>query len=373
MKKACFIISHRPDNRYMKRVTLLKSLFNIEIVFWNKEADLIKTDIEDAEVTQIHIKADQSRPLRRIPQTQKFSRKAYEHLKISKPDLIYAGNLDMLSIAVKYKHNIDPKTVIVYEVADLHRLIIDKQKGIKKAVSLYLRKMEKRCVRYVDILVLTSMKYYDVYFSDIIEKNKVVYIPNMPESATFAGYKPKNRDNEQFTVGFIGWIRYKDQLRMLVKAAGKANCKVLFAGTDTEGESFENYCSQFPYVSFLGTYDYESSIKDLYDMVDCVYAVYDADWANVRVALPNKLYETILCEKPIIVAKGTYLSEQVKEYGIGYAVSHNDPEELIVLLNELKNRPEHYLDCIQNCRNAKTIIDLNKYNKQLYRKVEQLL
>lgn len=365
MDKIAFVISHRPDNRYLKRINVLNCRFKLDLVFWNKSEEQINPVIEDVGIHEIHIAANQTNPLKRLPQTWEFIDRAYHVLKNLNPDIIYVGNLDMLYIARKYKHKINDNAKIVYEIADLHRLIIDKQKGIKRILSAGLKRIEKNYIKDVGFLVLTSMKFYEVYYQNLIEENKVVFLPNMPEEATFTGYTPNDRNGEPFTIGFIGWIRYKDQLRMLIEAAGKVGCNVLFAGADGDGPEFEKYCEQFPYVKFLGSFNYEEKIKELYDQIDCVYAVYDADWANVRVALPNKLYEAILCEKPIIVAKYTYLGELVKKYGVGIEVDHHLKEDLVKEILKLKTDTAYYNKLVSNCRATKKNVSLEKFNSNL--------
>ncbi len=369
MISIAFIISHRPDNRYIKRINVLKEKFDLNLLFWNKADETINPVIDGVSITEVHIPANQTNPLKRVPETIRFINKAYKALAEIAPDIVYVGNLDMLYIARKYKKRRNTNAKIIYEIADLHRLIIDEQKSVKKLFSNNLKRRENKYIRDVDILVLTSMKFYDVYYNKMISKSKVVFLPNMPEEKTFGGYIPKKRDGQTFTVGFIGWIRYKNQLRMLIDAAGKVGCNVLFAGTDGEGTEFEEYCKQFSYVQFLGSFKYEEKIRDLYDMIDCVYAVYDADWANVRVALPNKLYEAIDCEKPIIVAKNTYLGELVKEYGIGQEVNHTSVNELEEVLLKLMNDKEYYDKLVDNCRVAKRNATLTKYNKGLLDKI----
>ena len=44
-------------------------------------------------------------------------------------------------------------------------------------------------------------------------------------------------------------------------------------------------------------------------------------------AEPNKLYEAMYFETPIVVSAGTFLEKRVKTYGIGYAIdAMNDTE-----------------------------------------------
>lgn len=372
MKKLCFIISHRPDNRYLKRINALKKYFELHIIFWNKTASEINPHIDGIEIHEITIPANQTNPLKRIPELVRFIQAAYKELQEILPDVVYVGNLDMLYIARKYKHNKKNQLKIVYEIADLHRLIVDKQKGIKRFISNILKMTERKYACDIDVLVLTSMKFFDVYYSRFLTKDRVVFLPNMPEDEIFEEYTHKNRVDEPFTIGFIGWIRYKNQLKMLIEAAGKKKCKVLFAGTDGEGPEFEEYCKMFPYVQFLGSFNYEEKIRELYDLVDCVYAVYDADWANVRIALPNKLYEAIACETPIIVSKNTYLAELVEQMGIGLSVSHKYPEDLENAIERLIKKDDVYMNMVEKCKEVRKHQNCKSYNDMFVSRLLEL-
>lgn len=55
--------------------------------------------------------------------------------------------------------------------------------------------------------------------------------------------------------------------------------------------------------------------------------------------MPNKLYEAIVCEIPILVASGTCLEEYVKDLGVGFSVPSGDIESLRKLLLTLKENP----------------------------------
>lgn len=363
MKKLCFLISHKPDIRYIKRFEALKSCFAISVVFWNKDKEKSYFLFDGIDVYEIVVPANKTNPLKRLPQTLNFSKKAGKLLKQINPEIIYAGNLDMLSIACKCKKR-DSKIHIVYEVADLHRLIIDKQKNpIKQLISKTLKCKEKRCLKDVELLVLTSMKFFDVYYCNLIGKERVVFMPNMPDESTFSNFLKKKHSD--FTVAFVGNIRYKDQLKMLIDAAGIVGVKVIFAGKDDEGNSFKELCSSFDYVTFLGEFDYKKQICDVYSSVDCIYSVYNADMFNVRIALPNKLYEAIYTAIPIIVARNTYLEELVKQLGVGFSVNHNSKTELVELLQFLKNKPKEYLKAIEACLLEQRHQVLSNYNKVL--------
>ena len=94
---------------------------------------------------------------------------------------------------------------------------------------------------------------------------------------------------------------------------------------------------------------------------------------NVRVALPNKLYEAVYCEMPLIVAKNTYLAQVVEEWGVGVTVDHKSVDELVKALNELKQNQALREQIAENCRKHKDEIDLQKYNAQLKSEMLKLL
>lgn len=365
-----FVISHIPDNRYHKRLLAISKYYDTGILYWNKSTKDVVFKMNNVNSFSLKIPADMTNPLKRIPQTIKFIVKALKKVENIKPRCIYVGNLDMLLVACLYKsHNRNAK--IIYEIADLHRLIVDQQHGIRKIMSFVLKKIEKTLTKKVDRLVLTSMKFYDVYYSNLISNSKVIFMPNMPEEESFNGFKKSS--HKIFTVGFIGWIRYKNQLRMLIKAAKKANVRVLFAGEDGEGDNFKKECLEYDYIEYLGSFEYAKDIQKMYKKIDCVYAVYDADMANVRVALPNKLYESMICEIPIIVAKNTYLSELVLDMGIGTAVSHNNEEELVDELKRLSIDKSYYESICKNCKTHKLNVNLHTYNSRLISELKNIL
>ncbi|HPP11001.1 MAG TPA: hypothetical protein PLK41_08435, partial [Defluviitoga tunisiensis] len=70
---------------------------------------------------------------------------------------------------------------------------------------------------------------------------------------------------------------------------------------------------------------------------------------NVKLLLPNRLYESIVCGKPIIVARGTYLEEYVKKLGVGFSAPYNDVEALRALIEDINNDRKKLSDISRKC------------------------
>ena len=147
-------------------------------------------------------------PLRRLIPYARFSAYALKELNKIQPDVVHVQGLDILKIACKYKKSSSKPVRIIYEVADLHKLIIDEPKSIiKKIIRSYLLRTDKKCTKDTDLLIVTSMKFVDSYFGHFVPENKILYFPNVPDLTAFESYKRKK--NGPFTVGYVGIVRYK--------------------------------------------------------------------------------------------------------------------------------------------------------------------
>ena len=365
-----FVLSHPPNPRENKRINLLKVRYKTSLVYWNRETvDLWELGHSDIESKEISIKANYSNPLKRIIPTCKYAIEAIKYLRKAKPKCIYCENFDMLAICVMYSFFKKQRPKIIYEIADLNKLIIDEQNNlIKKLSKKIIVSTEKGLCHYVNLLVLTSEKFYDIYFGNFFPKEKILIIPNMPALNPFTNYRPKT--SGVFTVGFIGVVRYKEQMMMLISAAQTCKVNVLFAGGGLDDE-IETICKDIPNIEYYGKYVYDTEIASLYAKCDCIYSVYNADLNNVKVALPNRLYEAIYCGLPIIVAKGTFLAELVEDMGVGVAVSHVDHVDLISALDKLSQDKEYYQSMVRNCNKAKSDINTNSYHERLLNRIRQ--
>lgn len=372
MKKIVILVGFLPEPIIYKRVNLEKQLSDVHLICWDRGTNKLNMPAEEGYTAHVIKIEAKNNPLKRLVPYQKFRVIAGKLLDSIQPDLVHVQMLDMLSIACAYKKRAKHPVKIIYEIADLHRLLVDKQNTIIGDIAQkYLRSLDRRLEKQYDMLILTSMKYYAAYFKDFVAKDKVVYMPNVPNLSTFRTYKKK--EGCAFTVGYVGSIRYKDQIKLLLNAAERCNVNLMLAGFENEPIEIEPLCKGKPNIEWVGCFDFEKQAAELYGKCDVMYSVYDADMHNVRVALPNKLYEAVYCEMPIIVAKNTYLAQVVEEWGVGVAVDHKSVEELAETLKELRDNKNLREQIAENCRKHKGEIDLQKYNAQLKDKIVRLL
>lgn len=360
----CFILTHVPNPRMNKRISEFKKLMPVSVICARRASQNI-WEPEHKDVEHVIIDVDlppSSQIFLRIMASYKFRKKMYSKLLERRSAIVYSEGFDTLMLAVKYKKKYGCK--LFFEVADLRESFIEKPHGIVNRVMtsvLFIR--ERRLFKSIDKLVITSPKFYDLHYNKLIPEDKTIYVPNAPDLGAFDHYIHKSEG--VFTVGFIGGIRYLTQMKMLVDVAEILSINVLFAGaggTNSEYAEIKEYCKGKAGIFFTGHYDYGKDIAKLYGMTDCVYSVYNADNPNVKIALPNKLYEAVYCKLPIIVAKGTYLEELVKEWGVGVSVGHKNVTELKTELSKLRDNKEYYEKIVQACEQKKAdIIQMRQF------------
>lgn len=365
-EKMIMIFPHLPNPRMIKRITALQNDFSLEVIYWDRETGSEKKNKIPPYIksTVIKKRANEGNPLDRIGTTIKVLIKALKIIRRSNPAFLYVAKTDMLLISVFYKLFFSKETTLIYEVSDLHSLMIDQQKGrIKQFVSFGLIRLEKFLCKYIKTLVVTSEYFYRDFYSNFLSKEKVLFIPNTPDPEIFNDFVKD--ENKKFTIGFIGAVRYADQIELLIDAAQFCDVNVLIAGKGKDSFRIEKYAAKYDNIQIYGEYEYDKEIKKLYEKVDCIYSVYDASKKNVQIALPNRLYEALYTETPIIAAKETYLGQIVIDYGLGKVVASDNISELISVIQELKHDYLLLKDIKTNASHLKEKWVLKNYNEML--------
>lgn len=368
--KIAYLLGFVPNPRLNKRINAAKTDFDVTLICWAKSDSYTFRNVHEGISSYVmHIPANAFDPVARMRPYASFAKRAIAALRSERPDVIHLQGLDMLMLACWYKSRFDNGVHIVYEVADLHRLLVDEQVGAKR--KLFARGVaffERRCSRFVDKLIVTSERYYDVCYSRFYDKGQVLFIPNAPSRKAFEDYVSKDHTKD-FTVGFIGGIRYPNEIRMLISAAEKAGVKVFLAGMEV-GDEIRKVCESEDHVEYFGRYDYDTQITELYGRCDVIYSVYPANMKNVKVALPNKLYESILCGLPLVVSKGTYLGDLVEEWGVGVSVECNNEDELIGAIVSLSSCSNEYECCSRSCIEHQNLVNAEIYAARYLKMLE---
>jgi glycosyltransferase involved in cell wall biosynthesis len=83
-------------------------------------------------------------------------------------------------------------------------------------------------------------------------------------------------------------------------------------------------------------------------------------------ALPNKLFEYVMAEIPVIVSNFPQMEAVVNKYKAGFSVDPEDRENLINTLKKLINDKQLYQEIKLNCRTASNDLNWNKEIKKFF-------
>ncbi len=275
--------------------------------------------------------------------------------------IVLTSTFDMLLIArfVSLFKNIR----IRHQVRDLHAL----QLGDGLA-SRILKRIEKWLLRPCELLIYSAPAFLSEYYSHIY-KGQSVLLENLPRMTAWRNFTVHQQQIGDFTIGYIGIIRYMNPLVNLVEAieslavAGNRQ-RVLFAGGGNVME-LQKHVRTPELFDFVGRFAYTENVADLHQNVDLIYAVYDRFDRNCQIAMPTKFYEALITKIPIMVSSGTYIGDLVERMGIGIAVDGENVDSLIAALGNITGRTSWYAKARSRLRNLDIQDWYDAYNAAL--------
>jgi glycosyltransferase involved in cell wall biosynthesis len=272
---------------------------------------------------------------------------------IHKFDLVLPQNLDTLIpiwIIAKLK-----KVKIAYDIADFYSnaYVPGRMKTIRKIVAA----IERFLIRSVEAVIIADNSRFEE-IGNIKRKNiSVVY--NVPPD-NYASLSKNLTDIHSkynlvpgiFTVFYGGVISQERGLYYIVQAVQEfTNVRLLVAGYGPMEKEFVTFIKGKKNVTYLGRVT-NDKILELTCLSNCTIALYDPTLPYYAYASPNKLFESMMCAKPIIVLKGSNLSKIVAQENCGLIIDHYDEEDVRNAISVLKDNPKLASDLGNNARRA---------------------
>ncbi len=252
-----------------------------------------------------------------------------------------------LDVAIAFMLNGGLKRKYVYEVSDLMELEVN-----NKLLSSILTRINRYIIKRSVETIVTSPGFEDYLFPNKKPSN-ISIVPNKLDKRIMelGRPRPKAFDSRNITIGFTGAIRNK-AIYNFIEVVGEyfPNINLVFYGIFTDDKIYSvkirNAIERYGNVSYNGTFKNPDDFPEIYSHIDMVLCLYTAK-GNDRVLEPNKLYESIFFEKPIIVSKNTFTGRYVESVGIGYTVDGEDKEDIMSFLASLN--AEEYLKRVARC------------------------
>jgi succinoglycan biosynthesis protein ExoL len=86
-------------------------------------------------------------------------------------------------------------------------------------------------------------------------------------------------------------------------------------------------------VFYKGEFKSPEDLEMIYKRISISFVMYDDTDINVRLALPNKLYECMYFKRPIIASSNTFLGKRALDLKIGFIWSQTKMVDLVQYLD----------------------------------------
>lgn len=281
-------------------------------------------------------------------------------LDIPHPDTILCRNLEMLALAVPLRRNLskDRPVALVYEVLDIHRLMVGPSKPARA-----MRWIERRLCRGVDGLIVSSPAFLRAHFEAYEQCQAPVFlVENKVVNAASPIPKPSEHQckDAPLRIGWFGILRCPFSLHSLdaLTRARPGHYQVILRGRPALDAlpDFHRIVEANPDLQFEGSYRYPDDLARIYSGVDLAWLIdrYDtgnnSDWL-----LPNRLYESGINQVPPIALAGTETARRLGELELGLILDRADNGSVIDMMDTVSS------DALERLRQAQHAVPLSTW------------
>jgi glycosyltransferase involved in cell wall biosynthesis len=237
---------------------------------------------------------------------------------------------------------------------------------VRKLVRSSVAWVERLGIGFTEILFLVDESRYEEVRGARI--NRLAYIYNSPPDYLNVSRTKKLRSvSRELTLFYGGVINRARGLQFMARAVQDLDgVRLILAGPVHDEAFLENSVLTSGRIQYLGWLpSYGDVIKETLE-ADILFRFSDPKIPKTKYESPNKLFEAMMCGKPIIVSDGSSMADIVRKENCGLVVPYGNVAAIKEALLKLKNDPELRQELGHNGRRAYE----NRYN---WRIMEQRL
>jgi len=245
--------------------------------------------------------------------------------EIKDADVIYAFDYDMAFLGIIASKRLRHKPRLVYEVGDIHEILLG-----KNLIHRSLRNLDKFIMNKTHLLVVTSEAFVTGYFKGILGLNNFRYFVLENKLAINQLLKIETTKLEQnkkkIRIGYFGKLNCNESWEIIkqIVQSSEGKIEVYVRGESKGVESFEPDVKEINGITYEGTYISPDDLPKIYGKVDIVWGAARRERLNSLWARRCRFYESCFFQKPIIAFWDSEDGRIVEELKIGVCVDFND-------------------------------------------------
>ena len=240
-------------------------------------------------------------------------------------DIVVARNLEMLAIAVRGRHLAAKRPSIVYEVLDIHRLLLRPD-----LLGIAMRSLEGWLSRRAAAVITSSPAFIESYFKRLskvrlpirLVENKILDL-----QGTLPPVPAERPSSPPWRIGWYGILRCHKSLMLLrnlvLQSRGAIEVSIRGRPALDAIPHFHEIVTTTPGLNYYGTYQNPADLAELYGSVHFTWAIdlYE-EGQNSSWLLPNRLYEGCAYGAVPLAIAGLETSAFLHRLNIGVSIGN---------------------------------------------------
>jgi glycosyltransferase involved in cell wall biosynthesis len=350
LTRACEV---SPDVRVEKIADSLSSLgHSVLVLAWNRGDKLPERETASfGEIRRFRIRAGYGSGIKLLPKMLWFWLVLFGSLLRERFDAVHACDFDTLPpalLAAKLKGK-----KVIYDIFDFYA----EGGSVPRTLRPAIRFAEKLLMRLADSVIVVDEVRLPYLPDGVKARAEIVYNspPDMIGRLQVSEFPRVPAKNSEFRVVYSGNLidgRYILETAEAVSRSDGTEMIIAGFGPKEFVDRVIAKASEYGNVSYIGK---NSSLREslaLISTADAVFSLNDPAIPNNKMMSSNKLFETMMLGKPVVVNRGTSMEEKVRTFHCGLVVEDGSLESLAGALRFLREKPSMARQMGENGRRA---------------------
>jgi glycosyltransferase involved in cell wall biosynthesis len=367
MKKITSIVlnNFKNDSRVLKEnISLQKAGYEVKVVALHEESLKEIEVVQNIPVHRIKLKS-RNWSKNKFIQLLKYFEFIYKVVKqYKKSDIVHCNDLNTLPIGVIIKKFFNKDVKIVYDAHE-YETELNGLKGIQKKLVKWL---ERKLIKYTDIVITVSDAIADEYVKlyDIEKPALVLNTPPYKEIQKKNIFRETLGIKENQTIflyqGGLSKGRGIEILLEAFKSIENENAVIVFMGYGSLENMIIEQSKEYKNIYFHQAVT-PDVLLDYTSSADFGFLFYENTCLNHYYCSPNKMFEYLMAEIPVIVSNLYEMKRLVESNKIGTVAKENTPDGLKEAIEEAVKLDKEELKT--NIQKLKTIYNWEEQEKVL--------